>query len=156
VPFAAVASAGFLNVLLMRGEEMRVGIDVYPVLSAVDKARLAAEGRAESDVPSLGRSRKAATLAVGETALSRVLNSSPIMVVPPLVLVRLQRTQWLRNNPRYTIPVNLGLILGMSYIALPLALAAFPQRQKISAESLEEEFHGRGGDDDMVVFNRGI
>ncbi|KAI1810714.1 sideroflexin-5 [Poronia punctata] len=156
VPFAAVASAGFLNVLLMRGEEMRVGIDVYPVLSETDKAKLVAEGRAESDVTSLGKSRKAATLAVGETALSRVLNSSPIMVVPPLILVRLQRTQWLRNNPRYTIPVNLGLILGMSYVALPLALAAFPQRQKISAESLEEEFHGRGGEGGLVVFNRGI
>ncbi|KAI3333325.1 sideroflexin-5 [Ustulina deusta] len=156
VPFAAVASAGFLNVLLMRGEEMRVGIDVYPVLSAADKAKLAAEGRPESDVASLGKSRRAATVAVGETALSRVLNSTPIMVVPPLILVRLQRTQWLRTNPRLTLPVNLGLILGMSYIALPLALAAFPQRQKISAESLEAEFHGRGGEGGMVVFNRGI
>ncbi|KAI2621876.1 sideroflexin-5 [Xylaria nigripes] len=140
VPFAAVASAGFLNVFLMRGEEMRVGIDVYPVLSVVDKERLAAEGKAESDVPSLGKSRKAATLAVGETALSRVLNSSPIMVVPPLILVRLQRTEWLRRNPRLTLPVNLGLILGMSFVALPLALAAFPQRQRISADNLEEEF----------------
>ncbi|CAI0650292.1 unnamed protein product, partial [Colletotrichum noveboracense] len=30
VPFAAVASAGALNVLLMRGEEIRKGIDVFP------------------------------------------------------------------------------------------------------------------------------
>lgn len=156
VPFAAVASAGFLNVLLMRGEEIRTGIDIYPVLSARDKEELAAQGRAENDVESLGKSRKAATLAVTETALSRVLNSSPIMVVPPLILVRLQRTEWLRRNPRYTIPVNLGLILGMSYLALPFALAAFPQRQKISADKLEDEFHGRGGDDGLVVFNRGI
>src|SRR5437762_13692571 len=29
VPFAAVASAGALNVFLMRGEEIRRGIDVY-------------------------------------------------------------------------------------------------------------------------------
>ncbi|CAJ2510126.1 Uu.00g060260.m01.CDS01 [Anthostomella pinea] len=156
VPFAAVASAGALNVFLMRGEEMRTGIDVYPVLSEKDRARLAAEGRAENDVPSLGKSKKAAKLAVSETALSRVLNSTPIMVVPPLILVRLQRTEWLKGNPRFTLPVNLGLILGMSYIALPLALAAFPQRQRISAGSLEEEFRGRGGDGGMVVFNRGI
>ncbi|KAI1808465.1 Tricarboxylate/iron carrier [Daldinia bambusicola] len=156
VPFAAVASAGALNVFLMRGEEMRTGIDVYPVLSEADKARLAREGKAENDVPSLGKSRKAATLAVGETALSRVFNSSPIMVVPPLLLVRLQRTRWLQKNPRYTLPINLGLILGMSFLALPFALAAFPQRQKISADSLEEEFHGRGGDKGLVVFNRGI
>ena len=30
VPFAAVASAGALNVFLMRGEEIRQGIDIYP------------------------------------------------------------------------------------------------------------------------------
>ncbi|OTB20242.1 hypothetical protein K445DRAFT_312674 [Daldinia sp. EC12] len=156
VPFAAVASAGALNVFLMRGEEIRTGIDVYPVLSEADKARLAKEGKAENDVPSLGKSRKAATLAVSETALSRVFNSSPIMVVPPLILVRLQRTEWLKKNPRYTLPINLGLILGMSFVALPFALAAFPQRRKISADKLEEEFHGRGGDKGLVVFNRGI
>ena len=156
VPFAAVASAGALNVFLMRGEEIRTGIDVFPVLSAKDKAALAKEGKSEADVESLGRSRKAATLAVGETALSRVLNSSPIMVIPPLVLVRLQKTQWLKNRPRLTMPINLGLILGTSFVALPFALAAFPQRQSISAESLEEEFHGKGGEGGLVVFNRGI
>ncbi|PSR79742.1 Tricarboxylate/iron carrier [Coniella lustricola] len=156
VPFAAVASAGALNVFLMRGEEMRTGIDVYPVLSAADKQRLAAEGKAENDVPSLGKSKKAATLAVGETAISRVLNSSPIMVLPPLILMRLQKTQWLKRNPRYTLPVNLGLIIATSYLALPLALAAFPQRQKIRADSLEDEFHGKGGENGLVVFNRGI
>ena len=155
-PFAAVASAGALNVFLMRGEEMRTGIDVFPVLSEADKAALAAEGRAESDVASLGRSKKAATLAVAETAVSRVLNSSPIMVIPALVLVRLQAGSWLRKNPRYTVPVNLGLILATSYAVLPLALAAFPQRQKVKADSLEDGFKGRGGDGGYVVFNRGI
>ena len=156
VPFAAVASAGALNVFLMRSEEIRTGIDVFPVLSDADKAALAKEGKSEADVESLGRSRKAATLAVSETALSRVLNSSPIMVIPPLVLVRLQRTQWLKNRPRLTTPINLGLILATSFVALPFALAAFPQKQSIKADSLEKEFHGKGGEDGLVVFNRGI
>jgi hypothetical protein len=156
VPFAAVASAGALNVFLMRGEEMRVGIDVYPVLSEADKSKLAAEGKSESEVASLGKSKKAATLAVSETALSRVLNSSPVMVVPALALVRLQKQEWLRRNPRLTLPVNLGLILGTSLFALPLALAAFPQRQAVDASSLEEEFWGKGGENGKVVFNRGI
>jgi hypothetical protein len=156
VPFAAVASAGALNVFLMRGEEIRKGIDVYPVLSEAAKEKLAAEGKAESDVESLGKSKKAATLAVSETALSRVLNSSPIMVLPPLILVRLQKMDWLRKNPRLVLPVNLGLILTTSIVALPLALGAFPQRQAVSASSLEDEFHGKGGEGGMVVFNRGI
>ncbi|TDZ23899.1 putative mitochondrial transport protein fsf1 [Colletotrichum sidae] len=161
VPFAAVASAGFLNVLLMRGEEMRKGIDVFPVLSEVERRRKDTEDGGDkaaeaAQEQSLGKSKKAATVAVFETAASRVFNSTPIMVIPPLVLVRLQAREWLKRRPRLTVPVNLGLILVTSYAVLPLALSVFPQRQKISAEKLEAEFHGRGGEDGMVVFNRGI
>ncbi|KLU84308.1 sideroflexin-5 [Magnaporthiopsis poae ATCC 64411] len=72
VPFAAVASAGALNVFLMRGEEMRRGIDVFPVLSEADKQRMAAQGRAESDVQSLGKSKVAARLGRrGDGAVAR-------------------------------------------------------------------------------------
>lgn len=49
-----------------------------------------------------------------------------------------------------------GLILTTSIFALPLALAAFPQRQAISAKSLEEHFWDKGGKDGKVEFNRGI
>jgi hypothetical protein len=156
VPFAAVASASALNVFLMRGEEIRRGIDVYPILSEADRAKREALGDDAEPLQSLGKSKKAATLAVGETAISRVLNATPIMVLPPLILVRLEKTAWLRANPRMVLPVNLGLILTTSLFALPLALAAFPQRQAISAASLEEEFHGRGGYEGMVEFNRGM
>ncbi len=178
VPFAAVASAGALNVFLMRGEEMRTGIDVFPALPKEPNAAVAApptpsptlaklqQHADQQDTPSptttttatesLGKSKKAATLAVAETAASRVFNSSPIMVIPAVALVRLQSTSWLKANPRLTTPVNLGLILLTSYAALPLALAAFPQRQRVRAESLEREFHGRGGEGGQVEFNRGI
>ncbi|KAI9820067.1 MAG: hypothetical protein M1826_001057 [Phylliscum demangeonii] len=146
IPFAAVASAGALNVFVMRAPEIRHGIDVYPV-SRAD------EGSARA---SLGKSRTAAWLAVAETALSRVLNATPIMVLPPLILLRLQRTHWLQARPRLVLPVNLGLILTTSIFALPLALAAFPQRQSIGARRLEERFWGHGGQEDQVEFNRGI
>ena len=49
-----------------------------------------------------------------------------------------------------------GLILTTSIFALPLALAAFPQRQAVQASSLEEEFRNRGGNDGKIEFNRGI
>ncbi len=169
VPFAAVASAGALNVFLMRGEEMRTGIDVFPALPKEPGAaapapptpsltleKLQQDTSSSTTTESLGKSKKAATLAVAETAASRVFNSSPIMVIPAVALVRLQNTNWLKANPRLTTPVNLGLILLTSYAALPLALAAFPQRQRVRAESLEKEFHGRGGEGGLVEFNRGI
>lgn len=180
----------------MRGEEIRKGIDVYPVLTEEEKSQ---NRKGES----LGKSKKAGVLAVGETALSRVLNATPIMVLPPLVLVRLQQMSWLKTRPRLVLPVNLGtvylplppwlfwvlfllphlppgnspqtctisrvnqkgwwggekktgLILTTSIFALPLALAAFPQRQAVAARSLEPEFWDRAGEDGMVEFNRGI
>ena len=153
VPFAAVASAGVLNVFLMRGEEIRHGIDVYPVLTDEEKQQVE---RGEREVAPLGRSQKAATIAVGETAVSRVLNATPIMVLPPLLLVKLQKTEWLAQRPRMVMPVNVGLIFATSIFALPLALAAFPQRETVSATRLEPEFHARGGKGGMVEFNRGI
>ena len=184
VPFAAVASAGALNVFLMRGEELRRGIDVFPVLSPSkssqqqsfdeeqtdskkpgiqntepDRQQKPMEASKSTSAPttSLGKSQKAATLAVSETALSRVLNSTPIMVLPPLILVRLQQQQWLRHRPRLILPVNLGLILTTSIFALPLALGAFPQQQAVKAETFEVEFWGRGGGEEgLVEFNRGI
>ena len=153
VPFAAVASAGVLNVFLMRGEEIRQGINVYPCLTDEEKEKV---GKGELEWQPLGKSKKAATLAVGETAVSRVLNATPIMVLPPLILVKLQKTEWLKQRPRMVMPVNLGLILTTSIFALPLALAAFPQRQAVSAKTLEPEFHNKGGREGMVEFNRGI
>lgn len=153
VPFAAVATAGALNVFLMRGEEIRQGIDVFPVQTEAEKAEREKTGK---EIASLGKSKKAATLAVGETAISRVLNATPIMVLPPLILMRLQNTDWLKQRPRMVLPVNLGLILTTSIFALPLALAAFPQRQAVQASTLEEEFHSKGGLDGLVEFNRGI
>lgn len=153
IPFAAVASAGALNVFLMRGEEIRQGIDVFPSLSPSQKADLVKDGK---DVESLGKSKKAATIAVAETALSRVLNATPIMVLPPLILVRLQRMEWLRRRPRMVLPVNLGLILTTSIFALPLALGAFPQRQIIRASQLGKEMVEKVGAEGKVEFNRGI
>jgi hypothetical protein len=105
IPFAAVASAGVLNVFLMRGEEIRQGIDVFPVLTEEEKDKVES---GELEVKALGKSKKAATLAVGETAISRVLNATPVMVLPPLILVRLQKTDWLKQRPRMVTPVNLG------------------------------------------------
>ncbi|KAI9721608.1 MAG: hypothetical protein M1828_005098 [Chrysothrix sp. TS-e1954] len=148
VPFAAVASAGALNVFLMRSQELKTGIDVYPVRRAGD------DGKGEQQ--SLGKSKKAARLAVGETALSRVFNSTPVMVVPALILARLEQQRWLRTRPRLVLPVNLGLILTTSIFALPLALAVFPQRQRMSVDRLEGFLKDKAGEGREVEFNRGI
>jgi len=143
VPFAAVVSAGIVNVFLMRGEEIMHGIQVI-----------------DDEGTILGSSKKAGLLAVSETAASRALNATPVMAVPPLILLRLQQQQWLKSRPRLTIPVNLALILGVSLVALPLAIGAFPQRQRIHVSKLEPEFQDRedrkGNKIEYVWFNRGV
>ncbi|OQE20312.1 hypothetical protein PENSTE_c013G08325 [Penicillium steckii] len=153
VPFAAVASAGALNVFLMRGEELRRGIDIFPVTSSTEKN---GKDKMEVSERSLGKSSKAALLAVGETATSRVINAIPVMVVPSLLLLRLQKTEWLKKRPSFLMPVNIGLVFLTSTIALPFALAVFPQRQVVRKGSLEEEFFEDGSRDELVAFNRGI
>lgn len=107
VPFAAVASAGALNVFLMRGEEIRRGIDVFPVISSTEHD---GQGKMEISEKSLGKSSKAAFLAVGETATSRVINAIPVMVVPSLLLLRFQKTEWLKKRPSLLMPVNIGRV----------------------------------------------
>jgi sideroflexin-5 len=150
VPFAAVVSAGVLNVFLMRGKEIRSGIDVY----AVPPPSKAADSEGKEEL--LGRSRWAALIAVSETALSRVINATPIMVLPPLILLRLQKQAWLAKNPRLTVPVNLCLILGTSLLALPIALGVFPAKQQVPVSWVEEEFKDKVGENGEVKFNRGL
>lgn len=141
VPFAAVVSAGVVNVFLMRGEEIRNGISVF------DK-----EGN------EVGTSKTAAVYAVAETAASRVINATPIMVLPPLILVRLQRR--LKMSKLVETGVNLGLILGTSFLALPFALGVFPQKREISVSKLENKFKNlkdeNGSIIETVIFNRGM
>ncbi|KAK9455799.1 Tricarboxylate/iron carrier [Dipodascopsis uninucleata] len=142
VPFAAVVSAGVVNVFLMRGEEIRKGISVYDSETG----------------EKVGISKTAAIYAVGETAVSRVLNATPIMVLPPLILVRLQR-KFKMNRFTETL-TNLGLITATSFVALPFALGVFPQRRTIATSRLEPEFRAlktKSGEPlKHVQFNRGM
>lgn len=141
VPFAAVVSAGIVNVFLMRGNEIKKGITVY-----------------DSDDQEIGRSKRAALLAVGETALSRVINATPIMVIPPLLLVRLQRGLLKGKSLTVQTAANLGVIALTSFMVLPFALAVFPQRQAIHLSKLEPELRKTDDkkEDQLVYFNRGM
>lgn len=152
IPFVAVASAGTVNVYLMRMKEIRNGIDVY-----------------NDEGISLGKSKKAGASAVGQVAISRVLTLAPVLTIPPFVLSQLEKTNLLKKNPRLSIPFNFGkkidniyiylfIILKLTHVyiyfiyfflgiititlmsALPLAIAAFPQKAVIDPMKLEQQF----------------
>ncbi|ODV58836.1 Fsf1p [Ascoidea rubescens DSM 1968] len=144
VPFAAVISAGIVNVVLMRGEELRKGISIFN----------------KENNEEVGISKIAAKYAVGETALSRVINATPIMVIPPLILVKLQNGFLKGRGVGMTTLANVGLYLATSFTVLPLALAVFPQKRELSVKKLEERFNNlkdrNGNPINYIQFNRGM
>lgn len=148
VPFAAVVCAGVVNVGLMRSEELRRGISVFNTNTETNQPE------------NMGTSKAAARYAVGETALSRVINATPVMVVPPLILVALQK-RMLKGASRFTETLaNLGVISITSFAVLPFALAIFPQVKRINVSKLEPEFQNltdeKGNKIEEVWFNRGM
>ncbi|TPX64957.1 hypothetical protein SpCBS45565_g05494 [Spizellomyces sp. 'palustris'] len=120
VPFGAVAAAGTLNVILMRAKELRDGIDVQ-----------------DKDGTTLGKSTKAGVNAVGQVAISRVATAFPVVFIPGLIMTRLERTAFWGRYPRLHSPVNLGIIAASLLVALPSAVALFPQRASMPVEKIE-------------------
>lgn len=144
VPFAAVVSAGVVNVFLMRMEEIKKGIHVF-----------------NKEGEEVGTSQNAAICAVSETAASRVINATPTMVIPPLILVKLQKSGFLKGkSKKVEMAVNMGLIFTTALAVLPFALAVFPQRRQLLVSRLEDRFHGLKDKDGNEIahleFNRGI
>ncbi|GAA5994023.1 hypothetical protein JCM11641_000048 [Rhodosporidiobolus odoratus] len=147
VPFAAVASAGCVNIGLMRWKEMRDGISVYAPSDPVTN---------RPSHEKLGDSAVAGRVAVGQTAASRVLTNIPTLILPPLLITLLERRGAFNrpNGARLSTITNLGLI-GLSLLVfLPPAIAAFPSRAEIDPKKLEGRFHEVGYE--KVEFNKGL
>ncbi|KAI9469969.1 MAG: Tricarboxylate/iron carrier [Benjaminiella poitrasii] len=143
VPFTAVAAAGTANVFLMRGKEIREGIDVFTETGE-----------------RVGKSKQAGLAAVSQVAISRILTNAPVLIIPPLLLARLEKTQFIRNRPRWIMPLNFGLITLSLMTALPAAIAVFPQLGELKTETMEKEFRGLKDTDgnpiDKLYFNKGL
>ncbi|RUS13935.1 Tricarboxylate/iron carrier, partial [Endogone sp. FLAS-F59071] len=143
VPFAAVASAGTVNVFLMRLKEVREGIDVF-----------------DADGNSVDKSKVAGKAAVTQVAISRILTNAPVMIIPPLLLVQFQKTRLLTRHPQLTLPISFGLI-GLSLMtALPMAIAVFPQRGVLDTRRMEERFRdlvdAKGRKIEQLYYNKGL
>ncbi|KAJ3168004.1 hypothetical protein HDU88_001952 [Geranomyces variabilis] len=143
VPFVAVVAAGTLNVILMRQKELVDGIDVL-----------------DADGNTVGKSTTAGRHAIAQVAISRVATSFPIMVIPSLVMARLDRSAWMKANMRWRTPINLLTITGSLLAALPCAVALFPQRASLPINKVEPKFallRTRDGRPlENVYFNRGL
>jgi sideroflexin-5 len=144
VPFAAVSTAGIINVAIMRGNEMIDGIDLYE----------------PSGDNLIGKSAVAGQHAVARAAVSRTTVTAACLTVPPVVMGLLKRTKFMSARPSLHAPVQLGVIAATLLTAVPAGIALFPQRFFIDATDLEPKFHtlrDRNGEPiERVYFNRGL
>ncbi|KAI8643691.1 Tricarboxylate/iron carrier [Parasitella parasitica] len=143
VPFTAVAAAGTVNVFLMRGKEIRDGIDVFT-----------------KDGQSVGKSKEAGFSAVSQVAISRILTNAPVLILPPIILGRLEKTNFIKQRPRLIVPLNFGLIALSLMTALPAAIAVFPQIGELETTIMEKEFQdlkdAQGKPITKLYFNKGL
>ncbi|KAL3863799.1 hypothetical protein ACJMK2_005532 [Sinanodonta woodiana] len=138
VPFPAVASANICNVLLMRNSELIEGIEVVDQYERV-----------------VGTSKIAARRAIKETALTRVFLPAPLLVIPPIIMTMLEKTKFLKRNPRMHLPVNAAVCCLVFGMALPIAIALFPQYTKVSVNELEPEFQ-KLTIEECLYYNKGL
>jgi sideroflexin-5 len=143
LPFLASAGAGFANVALMRRNELTEGVTVY-----------------DADGNPRGKSAAAGQTGIAKCAAARVLWNIPIMMVPPLIMTRLERTGPLQRNPRLKMAIEIGVITSCLLGAVSPALAIFPQRDSIEADKLEPQFRGlrdaQGRPVTRLWYNKGL
>jgi tricarboxylate carrier len=122
VPLVAVAAANCVNIPLMRQRELIGGINVET-----------------ADGELIGQSKKAAVQAVAQVVPSRILMAVPGMVIPPLVMNKLEKGSLLRKYPTLTAPITVLLTGFCLSFSTPLCCALFPQKSSLPVDALEPE-----------------
>eukprot|EP00056_Hartaetosiga_gracilis_P009382 m.134381 g.134381 ORF g.134381 m.134381 type:complete len:329 (-) comp13114_c1_seq2:1308-2294(-) len=142
VPYIALVCAGVVNLALIRQSELTHGVSVYA-----------------EDGTELGKSKLAGRDAIEKCALVRALWCIPICL-PPFIMAQVEKIPVIRANKRLAFAVELLVIFSCIQIGVPPALAAFPQRDSLPVDVLEEEFRNRtdasGNLVDRVHFNKGL
>lgn len=140
VPFISVATAGALNVLLMRWNEAEVGITV-------------SDGTRD-----VGTSKLAGKMALQQVALTRVVLPAPVLLLPPLLASVM--TRMVAGNPRYSTLIQLVSVASSLLFAMPVAIALFPQVTEVSPDQLEDNFRNMKNEKGEVItkfyFNKGL
>ncbi|XP_050733093.1 sideroflexin-2-like isoform X1 [Eriocheir sinensis] len=148
VPFAAVAAANCINVPLMRQAELMNGIVVC-----------------DANGNELVNSKLAAAKGISQVTFSRIFMAAPGMTILPVIMERLEKQNWLRNNPRLNAPFQMLMCGAILTIMTPTACAVFDQKCSISTSTLskmepkaysELEKKFSGNVPDVVYFNKGL
>lgn len=140
----------------MRYKEMRDGIAV--TTSEVDGQPLPESEKRNLDTAS----RVAGTVAVSQTAASRVFTNIPTLIFVPLIQAALTKRGAFagKRGPLLERIVSLGLAGTSMIVFLPPAIAVFPQKATLSADTVFGKDHQvadeKGRRVTRVEFNRGL
>uniref|UniRef100_A0A914CAF1 Sidoreflexin n=1 Tax=Acrobeloides nanus TaxID=290746 RepID=A0A914CAF1_9BILA len=135
---ATTSLASTLNVLCMRGPELKTGIDVF-----------------DESGKCIGASKVAAKQAVLETALTRAFLPIPILLAPPIIMPFLERLKFVQKSAGRHLVVNAVVCTICFGLSLPVALALFPQQSAIETSSLEDHIR-QNTRENRLYFNRGL
>jgi len=143
VPFVAVAAANCVNIPLMRQQEIKDGITIQT-----------------KDGEDAGLSSKAAVKAISQVVPSRIGMAVPGMVIPPIIMNRLEKTPTFVKNPWLKAPLTVlmtGVCLSLS---TPFCCALFPQKASIEFSELEphlqDSVRQRFPGEKTFYFNKGL
>ncbi|TMW63085.1 hypothetical protein Poli38472_005703 [Pythium oligandrum] len=143
-PFGAVAAADLLNLAVMRQSEYLKGVNVY-----------------DENGDSIGKSKRCGAFAVSSCIAGRIFAAAPILIVPPLIMRKLEPKPWMVKRPWLKLPILLTLVGTAIQFSVPLTFGLFRQTAQVPVHYLEPEFRGvqrrRDGESvQIVTYNKGI
>lgn len=143
-PLLAAAAAKPLQIACMRIDELTRGVKVY--------------GPSGHEA---GESQIAGALGVSQTIATRILYLAQPMIIPPLLMLRVDRAAWARQRPLARHIFYVLFVGAMSAVATPMCVALFDQQASVSTAWLEPRLQGQrdpitGQEIHHVTFNRGL
>ncbi|CAH2059379.1 unnamed protein product, partial [Iphiclides podalirius] len=143
VPFAAVCGANFINIPMMRSNELMSGTPVFT-----------------PDGQRVGDSKNAARMGIGLVCISRVFMALPGMTLTPVITNIATKRGLFNKYPFAAMPFQLILVGMCVTFATPLCCALFEQKATLSVDKLEPELREKVKEKypglSEVVFNKGL
>ncbi|CAH2046636.1 unnamed protein product, partial [Iphiclides podalirius] len=148
VPFVAVAAANWVNIPLMRQNEILLGLDVTDENGKV-----------------IGKSQLAPIKGISQVVTSRIVMCAPGMLLLPVIMEKIEPKPWMQRIKRGHILVQTAIVGMFLTFMVPTGCALFPQRCKLSIDSIKrfekdkyEEIlkNTDGKPPQYVYFNKGL
>ncbi|XP_061714012.1 sideroflexin-2 [Cydia pomonella] len=148
VPFVAVAAANWVNIPLMRQNEIIKGLEV-----------------SDENGKIIGKSQLAPAKGISQVVTSRIVMCAPGMLLLPVIMERIEHKPWMQRIRWAHVGIQTAFVGMFLTFMVPTACALFPQRCKISTDTIkrfEPEHYEEilkntdGKPPQYVYFNKGL